>query len=57
MADVADAATVEASVLRDIAAGRDAAMHFRVVSVLGRGGFGSVFKVWCTATACSDGVQ
>ncbi len=43
---MADAATAEVSVLRDIAADRDAAMHFRVVSVLGRGGFGSVFKVW-----------
>jgi hypothetical protein len=39
--------------LRDIAADRDAAMHFRVVSVLGRGGFGSVFKVRRAAMACS----
>ncbi len=51
--DAADAVTAEVSVLRDIAAGRDAAFHFRVVSVLGRGCFGSVFKVWRAAMTCS----
>jgi hypothetical protein len=47
------AAAAEASVLRDVSADRDAALHFRVVSVLGRGGFGSVFKVRCAVMVCS----
>jgi hypothetical protein len=45
------AASAEASLFRDLSAGRDAAMHFRVISVLGRGGFGIVFKVWHAALA------
>jgi hypothetical protein len=36
---------IEADVLREIASGRDSALHFRVVRMMGRGGFGYVFKV------------
>ncbi len=36
---------IEADVLREIASGRDSALHFRVVRMMGRGAFGYVFKV------------
>jgi hypothetical protein len=36
---------IEADVLREIASGRDSALHFRVIRMMGRGGFGYVFKV------------
>jgi hypothetical protein len=43
--DAVDAAAVEAAVLAEIKASRSGAEHFRVLSLLGSGEFGYVFKV------------
>jgi hypothetical protein len=45
--DAVDAAVVESGVLAEIKGSRSGAEHFRVVSVMGNGEFGYVFKVRC----------
>ncbi len=45
-----DAAVVESGVLAEIQGSRSGAKHFRVVSVMGNGEFGYVFKVRCDAS-------
>ncbi len=45
--DAVDAAVVEAAVLAEIKGSRSGAEHFRVISVMGNGEFGYVFKVRC----------
>jgi hypothetical protein len=48
--DAVDAAVVESGVLAEIKGSRSGAEHFRVVSVMGNGEFGYVFKVHCDAS-------
>jgi hypothetical protein len=48
--DAVDAAVVEASVLAEIKDSLSGAEHFRVISVMGNGEFGYVFKVRCGVT-------
>jgi hypothetical protein len=48
--DAVDAAVVESGVLAEIQGSRSGAKHFRVVSVMGNGEFGYVFKVRCDAS-------
>jgi hypothetical protein len=48
-----DAAAVEAAVLAEIKASRSGAEHFRVLSLLGSGEFGYVFKVRASVYKCT----
>ncbi len=45
--DAVDVAVVESGVLAEIKGSRSGAEHFRIVSVMGNGEFGYVFKVRC----------
>jgi hypothetical protein len=47
-----DAAAVEAAVLAEIKTSRNGAEHFRVLSLLGSGEFGYVFKVRANVYKC-----
>ncbi len=51
--DAVDVAAVEAAVLAEIKGSRSGAEHFRVVSVLGSGEFGYVFKVRTSVYKCT----
>jgi hypothetical protein len=51
--DAVDAVDVEAAVLAEIVASRSAAEHFRVLSLLGKGAFGYVFKVRSSVGKCA----
>ncbi len=53
--DAVDAAVVEAAVLAEIKGSLSGAEHFRVISVMGNGEFGYVFKVRCGVTELTDG--
>jgi hypothetical protein len=52
--DAVDAAVVEAAVLAEIKGSLSGAEHFRVISVMGNGEFGYVFKVRCGVTELTD---
>ncbi len=52
--DAVDALDVEAAVLAEIKGSRSGAEHFRVISLLGRGEFGYVFKVRASGNKYRD---
>jgi hypothetical protein len=51
--DAVDVAAVEAAVLAEIKGSRSGAEHFRVLSLLGNGAYGYVFKVRASVDKCT----